>query len=101
MMALSVRRTDRERADRHRPERIATNRSAFSLRACAFWVLVGLVAMNVTTPARANCVNELDNEFFKACGRGTKSCWLTEWGFTNSDKRGYCRCPDSQAARIS
>src|SRR5882757_10440442 len=40
-------------------------------------------------------VNELDNEFFKACGRSTKPCWLTEWGFINGDNT----CPLKDATR--
>ena len=43
-------------------------------------------------------VNELDNEFFKACGRGTKPCWVTEWGFTNSDKN--CPPKDDTRAKV-
>jgi hypothetical protein len=50
---------------------------------------------NRTTTYR---VNELDNEFFKACGRGTKPCWLTEWGFTNSDKT--CPLKDDTRTKV-
>jgi hypothetical protein len=43
-------------------------------------------------------VNELDNEFFKACSRSTKPCWLTEWGFTNGDKD--CPLKDDTRAKV-
>jgi hypothetical protein len=47
---------------------------------------------NKTTADR---VTELNSEFFKACGPGTKPCWVTEWGFTNSDKS----CPLKDGTR--
>jgi hypothetical protein len=43
-------------------------------------------------------VNELDNEFFKACSRSTKPCWLTEWGFTNGDKN--CPLKDDTRTKV-
>jgi hypothetical protein len=43
-------------------------------------------------------IDELDNEFFKACGRSTKPCWVTEWGFTNSAKS--CPLEDDRRAKV-
>ena len=46
----------------------------------------------------AYCVNELDNEFFKACGHGTKPCWVTEWGFTSNDNN--CPLKDDTRTKV-
>jgi hypothetical protein len=43
-------------------------------------------------------INELDNEFFKACGRDSKPCWVTEWGFSNNSKS--CSLEDDTRTKV-
>ena len=50
---------------------------------------------NRTTTYR---VDELHNEFFKACSHGTKPCWVTEWGFTNNDRN--CPLKDDTRTKV-
>jgi hypothetical protein len=41
-------------------------------------------------------INALEQDMFSACRLGGKPCWITEWGFGNSDES----CPTVDATRV-
>jgi hypothetical protein len=50
---------------------------------------------DLNRPASAR-ISSLEEGVFSACKQGAKSCWMTEWGFGNSDES----CPPVDGTRV-
>jgi hypothetical protein len=43
-------------------------------------------------------ISELEQKIFSACRKGSKPCWLTEWGFANANQ--YCPLEDGARMQL-